>query len=230
MNDEVYIEEAKKRIERLNHQALLANEHYRTIYEVRKLYPEHKETLNMASFFFQLSVYAHQSQVYLSITKAFCTDEKTDESALILLGDMLKHSNDQYCNPFEVNEYISTLSDETNVLRFNSLEEAYCILNAGKNEKAATIDKIRKQRNKYYAHMDRVSSKDYTGFFEENEVSMDEIDELLNLNFTICNCINMLLTGTTLLHNVMHPGSLEVLANYAEKGKTAQMNQGIILP
>lgn len=226
MNDEVFIEEAKKRIERLNHQALLANEHFRAIYEVRKLYPEYKEVLNMASFFFQLSIYAHQTHVYLSITKAFCTDEKTDESGLILLGDMLKHAKEKYCNPFEVNEFKSTLSDETSVLRFNSLEDAFSILTAGKNEKAETIDKIRKQRNKYYAHMDMASSKDYTRFFEENEVKMDEIDELLNLNFTICNCINVLLNGPTLMHSVMHPGSLEVLAKYAEKGR--QMDDGFL--
>ena len=223
MNAEVFIEEAKKRIERLNHQALLANEHFRAIYEVRKLYPDHKEVLNMASFFFQLSIYAHQTHVYLSITKAFCTNEKTDESSLILLSDMLKHGNDQFCNPFEVTEYKSTLSEETNVLHFNSLKEAYDIINAGINEKADTIEKIKKQRNKYYAHMDRSSSKDYTAFFEENEVTMDEIDELLNLNFTICNCVNMLLDGSTLFHNVIHPGSLEVLARYAEKGRQTEV-------
>ncbi len=223
-NDEVFIKEAKERIKRLNNQALLTNEHFRAIYEVRSLYPDYKEVLNMASFFFSLSIYAHQTHVFLSITKAFCTDEKTDESALILLRDMFRHAYNQFGNPFEVSEYKSTLSDETTVLRFKSLEEAYDIINAKIAEKADPIEKIKKQRNKYYAHMDRLSSKDYTLFFEENEVKMDEIDELLNLNFTICNCINMLLDGSTLFHNVMHTGSLKVLAKYAKMGRQKEVS------
>ena len=216
---DAFLIEAVERIERLNTQALTANEHFRAIHDIRRLYQEHRQVFDMAAFFFSMSYNAHISCIYLSITKAFCGNRKTDESSIILFDEIVKNAKDRFQKPFEVTEFNSTFSEQTSLLSFKSIEDAYEIIHKGINEKHDIIDRIRIQRNKYFGHMDLAKSKDYSKFFEDTEVKLSEIDELLNLNFTICNCINMLLRGTTLSHDVISPGSLDLLARFAEKGK-----------
>ena len=215
-NTDVFLKEAVERSERLNKQALTANEHLKAIYDIRRLYREHRQVFNLAPLFFALSYNAHISFIHLSITKMFCSEESGDESSIILLHDIVKKKRNG--KPFDVIEYESTFSEQNTILQFGSIDEAYEIIKEEIAKKKEAINRIKARRNKYYAHMDLAKSKDYEKFFEDTEVKLSEIDELLNLNFTICNCINMVLREKTLSHEVIAPGSLDLLASCAEKG------------
>lgn len=221
MNSDVeqFKEKAIQRIDRLTHFALNANEHYKAIFDSRKLFNEHREVYDMAGFYFQAAVYSHYTYIFLALSKMFCDREDGDESSLNLLTKIVNRNDQEFNHPFDVTEFDSTFSDSSHIIHFSSPKEAYEIIMKEIAKYNPIIENIRALRNKYYAHMDYAKSKDYSKFFEEKAVTMEDVDKLLNLNFTICNCINALLRNTTVYNDVMKAGSLDLLAKYAEKGK-----------
>lgn len=214
-----------ERIKRLTVFALNANEHFKALHDIRTLYLQHRQVYDMASFFFQTTVFSHYTYIYLALTKMFCDKGSNDESALNLLCEIVERNDAKYNHPFDVTEFESTFSDENDILHFSSPAEALEIINEELGKWKAKLGSIKTLRNKYYAHMDREKAENYAKLFEENAITMDDIDHLLNLNFTICNCLNSLLRKATYHHDITTAGSLDILAKYAEKGKETESKE-----
>lgn len=222
-NLEQFKKEAVERAERLYMFAIDANEHFRTAQEIRTLFFKNREVFNMAEFFFQQVYSTYQTYILLALGKTFCDKESTNhnenESSIRLLNDIIRRKEEEFNHSFDVEEYESTLSTVTFSSHFRSLDDVDKIIQQRIKKKTQVIDRIRTLRRKYYAHMDFAKSKDYSKLFEDNLISMKDLDELLNLNFTICNIIKCLLGQGSHSNLAIARGSLDSLAMYAEKGK-----------
>ena len=210
---------AIERIVRLTNFALYANEHFKALHDTRNLYLQHRQVYDMASFYFQTAIYSHFTYIFIALSKMFCDQDKDAESSRNLLQKIVNRNDSVYNHPFDAVEFKSTFSDESHTLHFECPKEAINVINEELDNWQTKLERIKTLRDKYYAHMDRKKAENYTKLFEDNAITMDDIDQLLNLNFTICNCLNSLLRNTTVHHDVMKAGSLDILAKYAEKGK-----------
>lgn len=223
VNDiEQFNKKAIKRIERLTNTALFANEHFKALHDTQELFSNNRQVFDMAYFYFQTTIFAHYTYIFIALTKMFCDQKDEAECCRNLLCKIVNRNDAIYNHPFDVTEYESTFSDESHLLHFESPKEAQIIINEEIDNWQTKLNRIKTLRDKYYAHMDRREAENYQKLFDDNEITMDEIDQLLNLNFTICNCLNSLLRNTTVLHSVIQVGSLDRLANYALKGKETE--------
>ncbi len=225
---EAYIDQFNKkaieRIDRLTNVALFANEHFKALHDTRELFFKNRQVFDMAYFYFQTTIYSHYTYVFIALTKMFCDQKDEAECCRNLLHKIANRNDAMYNHPFDVTEYESTFTDASHLLHFESPKEAYSIISEEIGNWQIKLDRIKTLRDKYYAHMDKREAENYPKLFADNEITMDEIDHLLNLNFTICNCLNSLLRNTTVHHSVFKVGSLDRLANYALKGKEKEKN------
>lgn len=219
---EEFNQKAIERIKRLTDFALYANEHFKALKDTQNFYLQHRKVYDMASFYFQTTVFSHNTYIFLALSKMFCDQNRETESSRSLLQKIVHRNDEMYKHPFDVVEFESSFSDEFHTLHFESPKEAMDVINEELDNWQTKLDKIKTLRDKYYAHMDRKQAENYTKLFEDNAITMDDIDQLLNLNFTICNCLNSLLRNTTVHHNVMKAGSLDILAKYAQMGKETE--------
>ena len=89
-----------------------------------------------------------------------------------------------------------------------------------KEELSNTIEKLRKLRNKVYAHNDkRVLLDGQEKWMKENGFSLDDVENLLGLAFDICDFVLVRLTGEGRHRKAINIDDFEKTLKYVQMGR-----------
>ena len=177
---------------------MIVNSTYKCYQQIRMTEKNNPEVLEISPSFYS----AVKNSFISTIIVELCNEFDRCERNLNLYGLLKSISKNihQMSNPsdyFSINPYLNFNDISEDSISFNGLTE---FINYSISEMDSTIDsmeRIKKLRNKYYAHLDNDCLKNPERFFLKTGVSYEEIENLLILYSNICLGLFLYLTDTT---------------------------------
>lgn len=187
--NKMFFKKCLKRTDNITDLAIDANQSYLLIMMLRDIQYYHNEIMNISPAFYHTVIRNTMQALFVDLAKMF-DEDKRSESTYTLLKDISDNITQLENSAIVVNEFESLDSCTAKTKPFLTFEK---MINHYLNlieENKSDIDSIKKLRNKFYAHLDRISADKIVELFKKYEVSLATIGNLLVLNMNICNALN----------------------------------------
>lgn len=184
-----FFEKCSQRTEHLFVFSKDVNQTYMVIVALRDTLKKHRKIINTSPNFYNSIFRSCMQSIFVDLSKIYYEkDFKNTESTLNFLNKLKNNLGQLNNNPISVN-----LATHIEINKGNFTEKKFINLNEMidyfleqiKNYKSS-ITAVHNLRNKYFAHLDLSSLNDLDKLFKENGVSLNTVEELLNLNANIC--------------------------------------------
>ncbi len=212
-----FYEKCAERSQRLMNIAIHTNQTYETLRQVQTLQNEKNKIINLSVAFYRTVIRNCIQDLFIEITKMF-SPEKKSEGVKSLLDTMRENMSqvDVACR-IEINWFSDFIDFSPKTRDFVNVEALVKQMLQEIEAHRDVINNVRKQRNKYYAHLD-LTAAGSADFFSENMVTYKDLKELLLLNTNICNALYMYFHQATMMPLVTNYDDLKQTVFYVEKG------------
>ena len=205
----------------------LINQDLYIVRQILKLAAKYKEEIEVSPAFYTMILDSLERSIVIELAKLFDRDDSSLQVNKVLetIRDNIdwfpKTRRVETSNVIESNNgKIETRSEK---IIFDVLLEPEKRLNDlifRKEELSNTIEKLRKLRNKVYAHNDkRVLLDGQEKWMKENGFSLDDVENLLGLAFDICDFVLVRLTGEGRHRKAINIDDFEKTLKYVQMGR-----------
>ena len=212
-----FFDKCSERSKRLIDVALHTNQTFETLRLVQELQAEKNDIVNISPAFFQNVKRNCIEVLFIEIAKMYSHDRES-EGIRALLCDMNMHLGQlKMGKSIQINWFSSFTDTTPDVRQYDNLKVMVEDLGDVINNQQDIIDNIMKQRNKYYAHLDKKAANSQD-FFEKNKVTYHNLQDLLLLNMNITNAVYMYFHNSTVMPLCSNYDDVKSIIWYAERG------------
>lgn len=207
--------------------ARLINQDLYIVRQILKLAAKYKEEIKVSPAFYTMILDSLERSIVIELAKLFDRDDSSLQVNKVLetIRDNIewfpKTRRVETSNVIESNNGKIEIRSEK--MFFDVPLEPEKRLNDlifRKEELSNTIEKLRKLRNKVYAHNDkRVLLDGQEKWMKENGFSLDDVENLLGLAFDICDFVLVRLTGEGRHRKAINIDDFEKTLKYVQMGR-----------
>lgn len=207
--------------------ARLINQDLYIVKQILKLSAKYKEEINISPAFYTRILDSLVRSIIIELAKLFDRDDSSLQVNKVLetirdnidwfpktrrveTSNVIKLNNDKIENHLEKMFFDVPLEPEKGMNDLISRKENV----------SDTIVKLRKLRNKVYAHNDKYALLDgQEKWMKENGFSLDDVENLLALAFDICDFVLVRLTGEGRYRKAINIDDFEKTLRYVQMGR-----------
>lgn len=214
---ESIIDKLKCRAEKFIDLAMNLNNCYVIYDQIRKYIYEENEFINLSPSFFRVISRALILEIYVESAKIYDSD-KNNDSILHLLNDSEKNITCFTKNKFSSVHFTSISDRKGTVINYDSPSDMIFKNKILVESDREIFQSIRKQRNKFYAHNDKMIIHNPKDLFKKYSVNMIEFETILIHNTNICNDFMNLFFDKTVYPIVIDCTDLSSILDNIKKG------------
>ena len=207
--------------------ARLINQDLHIVAQILKLSTKYKEEINISPAFYTMILDSLERSIIIELAKLFDQSDKSLQVNRVLrtiqnnIDWFPKIKRVETSNIIELND--SKIEAHSEKICFDLPLEPEKGLNdliCRKVNFSDTLDKLRKLRNKVYAHNDkRVLLNGQEKWMKENGFSLNDAENLLVLVFDICDFVLVRLTGEERCRKAINIDDFEKTLKYVQIGR-----------
>lgn len=216
-------EKCHERLNRLVNQAIRANSTYCMLMQIIELLNKRNYATSLSVVFFNTIAYNFIKVLFIEISKMFDESEKSEgiRSLLIKMNKNKRQLSDH--GEIEYNIFDKLTAKKSNSQKYISIDELITGSLLKISENIDLINRVKKQRDKFYAHID--SKTNIEKLSKKYPVTYSDIEKLLLLNINICNALCMYFENKTTVPIISNYDDLKKTLYYVEKGIYVENNE-----
>ncbi len=216
-------EKCKEKHRRLITQAIRANTTYCILRQMLDQQENIKYLADYSPCFYNTFVRNYIQVLYIEISKMFDESEKSEgtRNLLIKMNNNRRQLSDH--GEIEFNIFEKLTAKNAYSKKYKNIDELITESLLKINDNIDIINRVKKQRDKFYAHID--SKTNLEKLFKKYPVSYKDIEKLLLLNINLCNSLCKYFENTTTMPIFSNYDDLENTLHYIEKGIYAKNNE-----
>lgn len=194
--DKQFFQKREEVLSRIMDNSIGANQTFALLIQLRDFYVEHNDLFSVAPQFFNTIAFNCMQVVLVEIYKMF--DTSKDNEGIRTFIEKTKKGINQLDNSVKTRaNFIASVFDmSAKVKQFDSLQSIIDFSEKAIKENSELLDRVDKLRCKYYAHHDP-DVKDVSKLFERYQLTFDDVERLLVLNWNLCNAFKRYFSGCT---------------------------------